>query len=280
MELEALVGLGDGLVSALVTNTDINYRMEGIGIASPNGAVGQQFLYATNQGDTGAAGLYVYSINNGTGALTRIETVATDNNPRALVVSPAGDYLYLTNIGSNTVCSYSINPSTGHPTKIGSYWTGTNPYKLAISPDGKNLYVPNFGGVSYSSYSIASGALTTIQDKAASGANPTSFAVHPSGSFVYGACAASGATSSINQYSRNAVTGVLTPIGAGYVLCDAYCNQVAVAPSGPYLLAACSSGKTIELFSIDQATGALTYQNKWQFSSATSPASVFIAKLP
>jgi 6-phosphogluconolactonase (cycloisomerase 2 family) len=73
---------------------------------------------------------------------------------------------------------------------------------------------------------------------------------------------------------------VLTPLA--YLLSDAYCNQVTVDPSGQYLLAAGATGKTVELFSIDQVTGALTYQNKWTITGTNTPypGGVFIAKLP
>jgi 6-phosphogluconolactonase (cycloisomerase 2 family)/fibronectin type 3 domain-containing protein len=264
-----------GDLTSLVTNTDIGFLMEGLGIASPNGASGSQFLYATNQGNAGATGLFAYSINNGTGALTRIGSYATDNNPRALVVAPSGKFLYVSNIAANTICAYSINTSTGVPTWIGTYATGAAPYKMAITPSGKYLYVANFGGISITQYSIdtSTGALTPIGTLGA-GLNPTSCAVDPTSSYAYMANAASGTTASINLYYPATLAQV------SYVFTDAFCNHIVVDYSGQYLLAACSSGKTVELFSINKANGSLTYVTKWSFASSTSPESVFIAKLP
>jgi 6-phosphogluconolactonase (cycloisomerase 2 family)/fibronectin type 3 domain-containing protein len=272
-----------GAITGLVEDKDISIAMEGIGIASPGGAAGKQYLYATAYGNSGSAGIYYYSINNSTGALTRLGTAVTDNNPRGLVVSPDGKYLFVTSMSSNTVRAYKISSDGSLALVIGRY-TSTSPFKMAISPSGKNLYVANFAGGSVSQYSIDT-STGTLSDHAILGAdisvgsNPTSVAIDPSGSFLYVANAVAGGSGTIDLCSVNPSTGALTK--GSYAVCDAYCNQVAVDYSGQYLLAACSGSKTVELFSINKSTGALTYQNKWTITASNAtPASVFIAKLP
>jgi YVTN family beta-propeller protein len=123
------------------------------------------FVYvATENGTPGLAGsVSMYAINATTGALAPIGTIAAGVDPACVAVDPAGQFAYVTNLGSNDVSMYTIDATTGALTSIGTVAAGTGPISVAVDPAGKFVYVTNSGSNDVSMYSIgATGTLTLI----------------------------------------------------------------------------------------------------------------------
>jgi 6-phosphogluconolactonase len=77
-----------------------------------------RFLYGSNRGHDSIA---VFSIDQATGRLTFIETVATEGSmPRGFGIDPSGAYLIAGNQRSDSVVVFRINPETGRLTPTGS----------------------------------------------------------------------------------------------------------------------------------------------------------------
>lgn len=159
----------------------------------------------------------MYTINGTTGTLTSIGTIpaGTDINGglvhASVAVDPAGNFVYVTNSGSNDVSIYTINGTTGALTSIGTIPAGTSPASVAVDPTGKFAYVANSGSNNVSMYTLDSttGALTLI-GSVATGSSPTSIAIHPTGKFAY---VTNSGSNDISIYSIDPGTGALTLIG-------------------------------------------------------------------
>lgn len=93
-----------------------------------------------------------------------------------------GDFVYVSNNGSNTVSAYAINPTTGALTPVtGSpFATGSGPGTVAINAAGSLAYVTNGGSNDISAFKInaSSGALTPVAGSPfAAGSAPVSIVV-------------------------------------------------------------------------------------------------------
>ena len=76
-----------------------------------------RFLYGSNRGDS----IAVFSIDQATGRLAFVETVATEGaTPRGFGIDPSGAYLIAGNQRSDSVVVFRINPETGRLTPTGS----------------------------------------------------------------------------------------------------------------------------------------------------------------
>ena len=77
-----------------------------------------RFLYGSNRGHDSIA---VFSIDQATGRLTFVETVATEGStPRGFGIDPSGAFLIAGNQRSDSVVVFRINPETGRLTPTGS----------------------------------------------------------------------------------------------------------------------------------------------------------------
>jgi 6-phosphogluconolactonase (cycloisomerase 2 family) len=234
---------------------------------SPNG----NYVYVANNNDNDIA---IFRSN--AGALTLSTTVPSGGiNPQALVFNPAGTFLYVLNAGSNTVTTFAANASTGALTQIGSpVATGVTPYgvQTSVTPGGTFLYVANYGSNSVSAYSLGSNGLPSpiTGSPFAAGAHPFAVTVNPAGTFAY---VANETDNTVSTYSIDPTYGTLTPVGSPTPT-GTGSNPVGVVvdPSGQYLYVSAytpgPSNGAIELFKIDQGTGALTLAS---LTAATPP---------
>ena len=108
------------------------------------------------------ATIWEYRINQHTGALSRVETVATRTGANAIAITPNGRSLY---VAVAAVWQYTINPTTGKLTPK-SPATVTAPgtaHDIAITPDGKSAYVVTVANSTVSQYRInpRTGALSS-----------------------------------------------------------------------------------------------------------------------
>jgi 6-phosphogluconolactonase (cycloisomerase 2 family) len=252
------VNPSNGGFSSLVVDTDITVKMEGLGIASPNGATGAQFLYATAP-DLNK--VYSWTISNSAGTLSNEATTATLANPRALNITPNGKFLYTSNLSSSSLSAYSIDASTGALTIFANY-TGNGlggPFKGTIDPTGTSFYVANNSSNTVSHYTInpATGVLTFVANYSppSGGTGTTAVVLDSTGTHAY-VTASSGNV--LELFNRNTATGALTWVAT--YSCSGYPNGVAVDLSGSYLVVPCSSTNNYDVFSINRLDGTLTKQ--------------------
>jgi 6-phosphogluconolactonase len=148
---------------------------------------GSGALYVTTQGDSL---ITPYTIDLSTGKLTpNGKAVATDSMPSAVVLSPKGDALFVTNSQSNSVTAYTVN-SDGTLTAAGSTQTGgTDPVSMAMDSGG-HLFVVNEGSANISVFAVSGTSLTqppamfsTIRGVV--GTDPSAVAITPNGQFLY-----------------------------------------------------------------------------------------------
>jgi YVTN family beta-propeller protein len=87
------------------------------------------------------------TIDSTTGALalTMGSPFATGVNPVSIAIHPTGQYLYVSNLGDNTISVFSIDKTTGVTTQLtkSPFTAGTEPLFTTTDPAGKFLYVCN-----------------------------------------------------------------------------------------------------------------------------------------
>ena len=184
--------------SVVIGSLSTNYKFD----IEPTG----RFLYISIIGVGSTVNtVEVYSINQSTGALTLVQSIASGGTqPQGLAVDPSGRFVYVAIRTSGTVGQFSINQSTGQLTSIASpIAAGTNPLWVEIDPSGRFVYVANFGAATFSVFSIdqVTGSLSSVGTVSLiSGTAPNFILIDPTGRFAYGAPDGS---VSISQYLVN-----------------------------------------------------------------------------
>ena len=87
-------------------------------------------LYAPNRGHDSVA---VFSIDAGTGLLTRRQIVETQPTPRALSLDPDGRRLYVAGEASGRIASYRVDPESGALEPLELYDVGRMPMWVLIA---------------------------------------------------------------------------------------------------------------------------------------------------
>jgi 6-phosphogluconolactonase (cycloisomerase 2 family) len=238
----------------------------------PSAVVVPHYAYVASQTDNK---VYAYTVDTATGALAANGNVDVTPglSPIQTAVDPFYRFAYVANNGSHNLSVFSLNTSTGVLTPIGApVPTGLNPVSVAADPSGRFVYVanqngfaPGSGTVSAFSLNPATGALTPIVGQPfASGPEPFSVVVHPSGQFLFvssgPAPAPAAPTNDIRAFHIDQTTGALTPI-SGPVPAPAIPVDLTLHPSGRFLYVASGVSNSASAFSIDSTTGALTPVN-------------------
>lgn len=114
--------------------------------------------YSSPQGPEGAIGrgegIYLFSMDSSTGALTQRELFANPSNPSWLALDSTRTHLYAANETqsyegaiSGSVSAYSIDRSNGHLTLLNTVSSeGASPAHLSVHPSGKYVLVANYHG--------------------------------------------------------------------------------------------------------------------------------------
>lgn len=172
---------------------------------SPNG----KWVYAASAGSTA---INMYSVNEETGQLTSLGTVAAGTTPRCIVVSPDGKNAYVANAGSATISQYEISVATGKLTALAqaTIASGATPRSIWVHPTGSYVYVVCQGVNEVYMYSrnAITGQLTALgTPTVATGTEPRMIAGTPDGKSAY---VVNSGTNNITALTCNTVTGVLT----------------------------------------------------------------------
>jgi DNA-binding beta-propeller fold protein YncE len=136
-----------------------------------------------------------------------------------------------------------------------------------VDPSGRFAYVPNtYGNNTVSQYTIdsATGALSpSTPSEAATGNQPTSVAVDPSGKFAY---VVNRADDTISMYTIDPTTGTLSPNTPFTIATGAEPFRVVIAPSGKFAYVVNENGPTVSIYALN-SDGTLTV-------AGTAPAGI------
>jgi 6-phosphogluconolactonase len=107
-----------------------------------------QFAYVVNELSSTISAL---RCDAGTGAVTEVQTISTlpeyfdgRNNAAELGIHPTGKYLYVSNLGHNSLVLFSIDPEKGTLAYVEEQGTGgTKPRYFGIEPSAKHLAISN-----------------------------------------------------------------------------------------------------------------------------------------
>jgi 6-phosphogluconolactonase (cycloisomerase 2 family) len=127
-----------------------------------------KFAYVPNQNSTGSgfAGVFAFSINTTTGALTPVASYATSVGPSSIAFDPQGAFVYVACWGGPSsnggLHSFAINGSTGALTQVaGSPFHIAHSWAIAVNRAGTVLY--EIQASQLRSYAVgATGVLTEI----------------------------------------------------------------------------------------------------------------------
>jgi len=216
-------------------------------------------------------GIDVYRMDDASGDLTHLQTLAGVQNPHFLALHPNRRRLYSTNGGdASAVSSFSIDEASGQLSLLNSQKSpGAGPTHLAVDPSGRLVVVANYAGGSVAAFPLeGDGRLAPHSDfhqhEGKLGPNPRRqdkphahmAGFDPSGrwvlvcdlgmdlTFVYAVDAAKG------KLTRNELAGQ-SPPGAGP-------RHLAFHPSGRFVHVINELASSITTFAFDASAGALT----------------------
>jgi 6-phosphogluconolactonase len=195
---------------------------------------------------------------------------------------PSNRFLFYTQTTINRIECRSFSAVTGRigDTAYGVDLLSNRARHFVFSPDGRHLYLLNEGdgAIDAFDYCVESGNFThraTVSSMPPGCARrPRAADIHATtnGRFVYSSDRAS---NMISAFHRDATSGRLTPTGF-YPVGDSP-RSFAIDPAGQLLVAACQNANELEVFRIDQDSGAL--QQLSTYESGRNPAWVEIIKI-
>jgi 6-phosphogluconolactonase len=163
-------------------------------------------------------------------------------------------------------------PATGTGTGTGTGST-TADYAYVANSSAGSTYI--------NGYAVSAGALTaTTSSPYQLSYVPQAMVVSPNNSFLYVASSATTATGSIYGYSIG-TGGALSVLSSGSPLQTESAASIAMSPDGNWLFSLNIDGLSMEQYSVNTSTGALTFAANYSYSGAASgvvtPLSVKVA---
>lgn len=223
-------------------------------------------VYAVNEGSAKVA---AFEVDPKTGDLTFVNRVDSGGDAPAFVsVDHSGKYVMVANYNSGTTRVFPIGADGGLGTPTDNKSPGMNSHMILTDAANKFAFVMNLGSNSVSQYTFdaSNGTLTANsvpQVKTATGAGPRHLAFHPNGKYAY---LIGELDDTMSAFSYDATLGQLTSLQtplstlpAGVNGANNSCAEVVVAPSGKFVYGSNRGHDSIVTFSIDDATGKITY---------------------
>jgi 6-phosphogluconolactonase len=226
----------------------------------------KKFMYAANSGESDVS---LFTIATG-GALTEVTPrTIVGSAPNLLAMDTAGTFLYVSNLGSNTISVFSITASSGALTPVAAPFSiGGSALNMKLSPAGDVLFVTiggNPGFVeSFSNPSSGNPTPTSIQ----TGVNPNGLAIDPSGTYLYTANTGDNSISAFTIGTNGALTAI-----AGFPLGETFSAPLAlfVDKSGKYLYVANEGSANLAAYGIG-SDGGLTLLTNSPFGTGPQPS--------
>jgi 6-phosphogluconolactonase len=249
--------------------------------------------YSSPEGPEGSKGrgqgIYLFEVNQSTGALQQREVFKNDSNPAWLAFDPSRTHVYSANetptyqgTPSGSASAYAIDRSTGRLTLLNTVSSeGAGPAHMSVHPSGKYALIANYAGGTVAVLPVrANGELGPASDvkhnegtlgpvRAAS-APPGSFAISghdhahahmilsdPSGQFVL---ASDLALDQILIWKFDLEKGTLTPNDPPFVALPPGDGprHFTFHPNGRWFYSLQEEASTLVLFDYDVARGRLT----------------------
>ena len=236
-----------------------------------------KFLFEANEYSTasGSGGVFVFTINSSTGALTTVAgSPFAAESLIGFAVHPSGKFLYAVDFYTPTVEAFTIDQTTGVLTSIpGSpFPAGNSPYKMTVDPSGKFAYITDQVGGTILAFTIdsATGALTAVSGSPFGADGSFGITVDPSDKYLY-----VGFGSGVEGFSIDAATGALTPLAS---LFPAGVNAVGIAvdPSDKFVYVTNLTSNNISAYTFDATSGALTPISGSPYAAGNGPVSVVV----
>ena len=268
------IGPNDGVTSSFAINAPAN-ALAPIAAAVDPGTSLQLVFEPSGHFAYGAGfdgNIRVYSVDPVSGVLSptglsgaTLPSLSSSTSTGQSIIDPSGRFLYVVDLGTNSVNAFSINVDTtsanyGNVTAIGAVATGSFPLGAAITPNGKFLYVTDSDSAasSISGYSIgADGSLAPITitgTQLTTLSAPSIPTIDPTGQFLY---VPNSVASTVTAFSI-AASGDLTRIGTTDVNNNLNAPFQAVTnPTGNFLFVTNFGSGNVAAFSVGP-TGALT----------------------
>lgn len=219
-------------------------------------------LIASNFNGAASAKVTSFSINQSTGALTKVADYVGGTNPGGIAIDPLNRYVWVANYGSSTISGYTLNTTTCALVFINNYASGGSPDAISVHPNGKFVFTGNAtaaGGITALQVDPNTGDLSLLTTLVTSNAtNGAGIEIDKSGSQVYVTARGGGAPGQgrVYGYDVNTNSGSLTLVNSW--LTNNGPNDVRILGSGQFLFTANTESNTITVFSRDLGTGNLT----------------------
>lgn len=209
----------------------------------------------------------------GNGSLTATPTplLGTGVEPVWAAVDPTNHFVYVANLGSNSVSAYTFNASSGILKGNGQFTAGTSPGAVVVDPSGKFVYVANDGSNNVSGFAInGDGSLTAVPGSPFAAGTTPQQGIVASGQFVY---VSNLGSNDVSAYTLSAGTGTLMPVaGSPFTLAPggAAPESLTVDPGGRFLFTANMNSNNVSAFTIN-ANGSLSPVPGSPFAAGHSP---------
>ncbi len=178
-----------------------------------------KYLYVSDRDATPQA-ITGFTINQSTGALTKMAAPFSGDFIGTLIVDKAGTHLYAGSPDDVNVSGYTINASTGALTFVADYPAGTSSTSVwMFNATGTKLYGGSTASNNIFGYTVnADGSLTGITGMPVNTSTlPNGGGIHPNGKFAYAVSTISEVSLTpgvISIYSINATTGAFTLVNS------------------------------------------------------------------
>lgn len=236
-------------------------------------------LYAVSEADGGGA-ISAFSVDAGTGKLTLLNAASTKGSgPCHVSVDGTGKIVLAANYGSGHVTSFPVKEDGSLAEAASNYLQGPasnvnagrqkGPHAHSFNFDkaGKFAFACDLGCDKVFIYKVdaAKGTITPNEPAFASvppGSGPRHFFFHPNGKYAY---VNNEMALTVTAFSYDADKGALTPIETlstlppGADTKGVSTAETQVHPSGKFVYVSNRGHDTIACYSVDEATGKLTY---------------------
>jgi 6-phosphogluconolactonase len=223
--------------------------------------------------DPSDVGISVFAVDPETGALTRVQTVVSDN-PFFFAFDPTQRFLYAVNIiddyegeESGSVEAYAVDPQTGELTLLNRQSSGgAIPAQPAVDPSGKYLVVANYIGGNFVVLPInPDGSLDPVVSavkQTGSGPNterqdmphPHAVVFDPAGNFI---AAADLGTDQVLIFKLDTDSGELEQVSQVSAAPGAGPRHIAFNADGSLMYVVNELDATITVYAYDAETGAI-----------------------
>jgi len=241
------IGAGGGLTFVAAVTTGTN----------PTSVIIHPTLSVAYVSCSGSGGIYVHTIDSGTGLLQAGTLVTSGANPGPFVMNSSGTFAYVANAGSNTVSTYTINASTGALIPGYALSTASNPVSAVMDADEKFLFVVNFRSSTLANYTIGTGGLLTAGSAVVTGINPYAVTTVKIGAQVF-AYVVNYYSNTVSAYVIDTSLGSITEISGSPVAAgtNPYAITVSKTSTSVYVAHVLNAGSgNISTYTINSSSG-------------------------